>query len=167
MRQRQDWSTAAWRTAEPEDAGNVAALLRDAYRSWTRLGLNPKAAMYGAADVVKDLHAKEVWLLERNGLLLATVTLLTWDIAAGFYLKVTHLATPSVLQKCGLGSEVMRRAENLALERRIPEVRLDTAVVMKDLIAFYEKRGYVAFGELDHWEGTNYDSQHFHKGLRQ
>jgi predicted N-acetyltransferase YhbS len=140
MRQRQDWSKAEWRLATDKDAGRVAAVLRDAYRSWTKLGLNPKAATYTAADVVNDMRAKkEVWLLERDGLLVGTVTLLTWNIAAGYYLKVTHLAAPGVLQGCGLGSEVMRRAENLALERRIPEVRLDTAVVKKDLIAFYEK----------------------------
>jgi hypothetical protein len=43
----------------------MAALLVDAYRSWAKLGLNPKAASYAATDVVADLAYKEVWLLEK------------------------------------------------------------------------------------------------------
>jgi hypothetical protein len=60
----------------------------------------------------------------------------------------------------------MRRVEELARDRSITEVRLDTAVTMQDLVHFYENRGYVAFGEVFRWDDTNYDSEHFRKVIQ-
>lgn len=143
----------------------MAVLLRDAYVAWTKLRLNPTAARYTAADVRADLREKEVWLLEHEGELVGTVTLRTWGVGAGRYLYVTHLATPTALHGRGLGSELMNRVEQFAHDRGIRDVRLDTATVMTDLIAFYQKRGYKAFNELEHWPGTNYESQRYRKQL--
>jgi ribosomal protein S18 acetylase RimI-like enzyme len=165
MKRRTDWSTATMRRATDNDASRVAALLVDAYRLWTKRGLNPKAATYTATDVVADLAYKEVWLLEHEGALVGTVTVRIVGAGDGRYLYVTHLATPTVEHSRGLGSELMDRVERLALQREIRDVRLDTAVVMTELIAFYQGRGYATFGERNHWEGTNYESQHYQKLL--
>lgn len=143
----------------------MAALLVDAYGSWTKRGLNPKAATYTATDIVADLAYKQVWLLEHEGALVGTVTLRIVGAGDARYLYVTHLATSTAKHSRGLGSELMDRAENLALEHQIRDVRLDTAIVMTELIAFYRRRGYATFGERNHWEGTNYDSQHYQKLL--
>jgi ribosomal protein S18 acetylase RimI-like enzyme len=127
--------------------------------------LNPKAATYTATDVVADFGHKEVWLLEHEGALVGTVTLRTLGVGDGRYLYVTHLATPTTMHGRGLGSQLMDRVEHLTLERDIRDVRLDTAVVMTELIDFYQRRGYAKFGERNHWEGTNYESQHYQKLL--
>jgi ribosomal protein S18 acetylase RimI-like enzyme len=165
MKRRKDWSTATMRLANGNDAARVAALLVDAYRSWAKLGLNPNAASYTATDVVADLAYKEVWLLEHEGALVGTVTLRTLGVGDQRSLYVTHLATPTAIHGRGLGSHLMDSVEHLALDRDIRDVRLDTAIVMTELIAFYQRRGYAKFGERNHWEGTNYESQHYQKRL--
>ena len=60
----------------------------------------------------------------------------------------------------------MARIEAIARERGLIEVPLDTAVAMTDLVAFYVKRGYVAYDPVINWQGTNYESQHYKKVLR-
>lgn len=160
-----DWSKATMRRAGADDAARVAALLVDAYRSWTDRGLNPKAATYTAQAVIADLTQKEVRLLEDRAKLVGTVTLRTRRVGRRPYLYVTHLATPPPLQKCGLASSLMSRVEAIAHERRIHDVRLDTAVGLYELVGFYVKRGYRRFGEHNQWPGTNYKSQHFRKLL--
>jgi ribosomal protein S18 acetylase RimI-like enzyme len=120
----------------------------------TDLGLNPKASTYRADDVLADL-----------GELLGTVTLRRRGRRVAPYLYVTHLSTPPAMQRRGLASEVLGRVEKIAIARGLLDVRLDTAVDRPDLIAFYEKRGYVSYGPRNKWQVTNYWSQHYRKLL--
>lgn len=161
-----DWSTATFRRAEERDARRVAAVLVDAYRSWTDLGLNPKAATYKAKDVRDDLATKEVWVLEEAGRLVGTATLREVGQGAQKYLYVTHIARPSALHGRGLGEVMMARIEAEAAGRGVPELRLDTAVVKKDLVDFYLGQAYAAFGPIINWPGTNYQSQKFRRRLK-
>ncbi len=115
--------------------------------------------------MIEDLEEKEIWLLEHEGRPVGTVTFRTRGTGDGRYLYVTHLATPTALHDRGLGSEVMTRVEGIARERGISELRLDTAVVMSDLVRFYVKRGYVAFDPAFTWPDTNYESQRFRKAV--
>jgi N-acetylglutamate synthase-like GNAT family acetyltransferase len=63
---------------------------------------------------------------EQGGTLIGAVTLRTWR-ADHTYLSSRNLATPTAIQGRGIGSEVMERAERLARERDIRDVRLDAA----------------------------------------
>jgi GNAT superfamily N-acetyltransferase len=59
---------------------------------------------------------------------------------------VDLLVVPESLRGQGLGSELLRKAEDIARKRRCTGVWLHTGTFQAPV--FYEKRGYQAFGTL-------------------
>jgi GNAT superfamily N-acetyltransferase len=76
-----------------------------------------------------------------------------WAKSSYDWLYVELLYVPEELRGRGVGGRLMQRAEDEALARGCAGVWLDTFGFQAR--AFYEKRGYVAFGELpDHPRGS-------------
>jgi len=155
-----------FRRAGRTDAQGVAQLLVDAYRTWTDGGLRPKAAFYTARDVEVDLRTKEVWVLEGAAGMVGTATLRLVGSGGNRYFYLTHLATAPILQGRGVGSLMISMIESEAQRRGVFQLRLDTAVTKKGLVAFYTARGFLRFGERFRWNvASAYESQKYVKHL--
>jgi GNAT superfamily N-acetyltransferase len=72
------------------------------------------------------------------------------DIALG-WLSIHALWVEEGLRGSGLGTEILRTAENAAIERGCRAAILDTLSFQAP--AFYEKRGYVRIGVVDDYRG--------------
>jgi GNAT superfamily N-acetyltransferase len=69
-----------------------------------------------------------------------------WGNSVAGWLFVDLLVVPESLRGQGLGSELLRRAEDIARKRRCTGVWLHTGTFQAPV--FYERRGYQAFGTL-------------------
>jgi GNAT superfamily N-acetyltransferase len=77
-----------------------------------------------------------------------------WGHSVYDWLYVETLFVPQALRGSGVGTSLMRQAENIARERRCTGVWLDTFVPQAR--TFYLKLGYSVFGELkDHPSGIS------------
>lgn len=75
-----------------------------------------------------------------------------WGIFAGDWLSIELLYVPDEFRSRGIGSSVIKKAEELAAKRGCVGIRLDTFTFQAP--GFYEKVGYQAFGKLvDHPKG--------------
>ena len=146
--------TTTYRIAGPADAPALRALIESGYRGdsarqgWTneadllsgdRTSLAEVAAMIAAPE-------KRVLLAERDGALVGTVT--ATDLGHGLAYMGLLCVSPA-LQAGGLGRALVGEVEALAV-RAFGAARMELIVVdvRAELIAWYERRGYVRTGEL-------------------
>jgi ribosomal protein S18 acetylase RimI-like enzyme len=147
-------TTTTYRIAGPADAPAVRALIESGYRGdsarqgWTneadllegdRTSVEEVAAMIAAPE-------KRVILAERDGALVGTVTIT--DLGGGKAYMGLLCVSPT-LQAGGLGRSLVSEVEALAA-REFGADRMELIVVdvREELIAWYERRGYVRTGEL-------------------
>lgn len=127
----------ALRRAGPADAAPLVDLQRSAYaRNRALLGVEPLPLL---ADYEAIVREKEVWLAERDGVLLAALILeirpddlLIWSIA-------THPGA----QGGGLGGALLDTAERRAAQAGRRVVRLYTGSTLAHLVGWYGRHGYL------------------------
>jgi GNAT superfamily N-acetyltransferase len=113
----------------------------------------------------QHVETREVYLMERDGQLVATVTLRDRTDSAGVrHIYINALAVRRDLQRQGLGSLLLEFAEGVARERSVFVLRLDTAKPASHLIDLYTRSGYRVRGHR-HWKGKTYDSVIMEKTL--
>jgi ribosomal protein S18 acetylase RimI-like enzyme len=122
--------------ARPDDAGSMRALGRRAYRRYVDVIGREPAPM--TADYARIASAGGTVLAWRGDDL---VGMLVTATAEGS-LTIENVAVASDAQGSGLGSELLARAERLAVAAGVAEVRLFTNELMVDNLAFYRRRGY-------------------------
>ncbi|MBS1117804.1 MAG: family N-acetyltransferase [Deltaproteobacteria bacterium] len=140
-----------FRPATRADIPAVVELVESAYRGdASRVGWTTEADLLGGrrtdADDVRSCIERErsiVLLAERDGHLVACAHVAI-EGPAGYFGMFS--VTP-MLQGAGLGKAVLAEAERLAREDwQVPRMRMSVIDVRTELIAFYERRGYVRTG---------------------
>jgi N-acetylglutamate synthase-like GNAT family acetyltransferase len=125
------------RPAGSADAAAVSALVESAYRGYVpRIGLRPAPMDADYASLIaRDL----VWVAEHNGAVVGVLVL----IVHGDHLLLENIAVSPASQGAGVGSLLMRTAEQRAREAGVPEVRLYTHELMTENHAYYRHQGFV------------------------
>lgn len=124
------------RRAAPADAESVGRLVHEAYQHYVgRIGREPVPMTLDYALVVA---AGRTWLAERGGRLVGVLVL----EHAVDHLLVENLAVRPGCQGAGIGSRLLRLADDEARAHGMPEVRLYTHELMTENIAYYPRRGY-------------------------
>ena len=124
------------RRAAAADAEAAAELVRKAYQHYVpRIGRPPVPMTLDYAGIVAAGHT---WLAERGGDLVGVLVLEHFDD----HLLVENLAVLPDAQGMGIGSLLLRYAENQARARGVHEVRLYTHELMTENRAYYPRRGY-------------------------
>lgn len=126
-----------------------------------RLGLNYWVPPYPLEKMVRDLGEKRVYGVFSGEEAIATFTLETtmppeytqygkirWQVANGLAMYVHRLAVLPTWQGRGVGTWCLQSMEKLAAEQGCSAVRLDAVKVNRNLLAFYNRRGYRLVGEL-------------------
>jgi len=129
------------RQAGPEDAAEIRRLTREAYRRWVPvIGREPKPM---GADYDAAVLSHRFDLLYLDGALAALIE----TVDEGDRLLIENLAVAPALQGRGLGSRLVRHAEDIARARGCRSVHLYTNQKFLENIALYLKLGYAVDGE--------------------
>jgi ribosomal protein S18 acetylase RimI-like enzyme len=140
-----------FRPATPADSERVIALVESAYRGdASRVGWTTEADFLdgrrtGPDDIEAILARPQSRLLlaENDGELVACAHVAVED-GAGYFGMFS--VTPG-LQGGGVGKQVLAEAERIAHEDwACPTMRMTVIDIRDELIAFYERRGYVRTG---------------------
>jgi ribosomal protein S18 acetylase RimI-like enzyme len=133
---RPEWQELLIRRAVPADAEAVAQLVRAAYEHYVpRIGRSPVPMTLDYARVVA---AGDTWAAEQGSRLVGVLVLEQVED----HLVVENLAVLPEAQGTGIGSRLLRYAEDEALARGLREVRLYTHELMTENRAYYPRRGY-------------------------
>ncbi len=141
-----------FRAATPADIDAVVALVESAYRGEaSRAGWTTEADLLDGrrtgADDIESILARpqsQVLLAERDGRLLACAHVAVED-GAGYF---GMFSVDPTMQGGGIGKGVLAEAERIVANQwRCPRMRMTVIDVRDELIAFYERRGYVRTGE--------------------
>ncbi|MEN8976490.1 GNAT family N-acetyltransferase [Acinetobacter baumannii] len=121
---------------------NKAYSSSDAGRSWT----NESRVVSGERITVEQLQ--ELFNAKNTSIIIAkldrkivgTVTL----INESYYVKLNMLAVDPEYQQYGIGKQLLQYSEQYLLEEfQSKKIRIDVVSSRTELIAFYERRGYV------------------------
>lgn len=154
------------RLIEPSDSiDELTDLLHRAYASLAAQGFRYLATHQDAATTRRRVNKGECYLLIQGERLIGTVLMVPpWEPApfCEWYDRrdVTILAQFAVdpaHQRRGLGSRLLRFAEERAKALGAREASVDTAEGAQHLLRFYRARGYREVG-LEQWTHTNYRS---------
>lgn len=129
--------TIAFRSATPDDAAAIRALVRAAYAKWVPLiGREPRPMN---ADYQLAVQEHQFDLAFEGAELVGLIETALRDD----HLWIENIAVAPAAQGRGLGRQLLERAEARAREAGRRETRLLTNGVMAANIALYERVGYV------------------------
>jgi ribosomal protein S18 acetylase RimI-like enzyme len=125
------------RPAVAADADILASIAREAFSVYIpRVGREP-APM--SADYIAAIANDMVWVAEDRAGVVGLIVL--QDM--GDHLLLENVAVLPRSQGRGVGSRLLRRAETIAAQRHLPEIRLYTNEAMTENLTFYQYQGYV------------------------
>jgi len=145
------------RRATDDDVPALTRLINAAYRDLGEMGLNFTGVSQDEATTRTRMNGCEVFVIERQERLVGTVKIRIRDADGIRYAELTQLAVDPAQQHGGLGTRLVGHVEQRAIELGVERVRLDTAIPARDLVRWYERRGYAAIGEIQR-QGKNYRS---------
>ncbi len=147
---------AIFRPARAADADAVRTLTRTVYAKYVPLmGREPLTMSADEAAAIRD---HQVWVLEVDGELVASLELIPEDGC----LVVENVAVSEAFQGQGIGRWLMAFADSEARRQGFTRLRLYTNETMTENIAMYERFGYLITRREAHL-GT--DIVHMHKVL--
>jgi len=151
VRAAEPMTTFRFRHATHDDIPAVVALVESAYRGdHSRAGWTTEADLLDgqrtdADDVTSSIaRARSVVLLAEQSAKLVACAHVADEDGAGYF---GMFAVSPVLQGAGVGKAVLAEAERIARDDwQLPVMRMTVIDVRDELIAFYERRGYLRTG---------------------
>ena len=149
------------RLASEADVPSLRVLVNAAYAELGAMGMNYLGVSQDEAVTLSRMAGKEVWVIEKNNELLATISLHgddgdpdkgetpAWSIGQ-FGVHPEHKGK-------GLGTHLLYHAFQRARDMNYSVVRLDTAVTAFHLVHLYRRFGFATV-YVDQWRRTNYPS---------
>jgi GNAT superfamily N-acetyltransferase len=142
--------------ARESDITNLVALINSAYR-----GESSKKGWTTEADILEGIRINEAGIqeiIDDPNADLHIFTLPEEGLIATVYLKesIDHLylgmlTVNPTLQAGGMGKFILKYAENLATSLGKPTIRMTVINKRSELIAWYNRHGYLPTGETEPW----------------
>jgi GNAT superfamily N-acetyltransferase len=154
------------RRLDAEDSlEKLTALLHRAYAELGRMGLRYKAVDQAVETTRSRISQGECYVAVLAPDIVCTALLLPPSWQPGYcewYARpdiavLSQFAVEPHVQRRGLGSKLIARLEQRAVELGAAELSIDTAEGATHLIALYERRGYRHVGTAQ-WQHANYRS---------
>ena len=137
--------------AQPEDAGDLTDLYHDAYRPWSTVGLRFKASYQPVPFTKNQITEREIYAVRDKSRVIATVCVQEKSARGiGRHLYLSKLAVAPDYQRRGIAGELLQFAEQVAAQRGVGTIRLDTAKRAKSNLALYRKYDYEVVKEFKH-----------------
>jgi len=140
--------------ADESDLDQILALTHRAYARNVALGFRYTGATESMDSLRHSWERERVYKLVFAHEIVGSVRLIDVDEKC---LEVKRLCVDPAYQKRGLGSKLLRFAEEEARGRGFSRVRLDTAKPFRELVEWYARQGYSIVGEM-RFPDVNYDS---------
>ncbi len=142
-----------FRKAEPKDAPKIAELVNSAYRGESsKLGWTTEADLLGGQrtdpDKILDMILESNSRIEiaTDGLSLIGCVHTKLEPEALYFGMLT---VEPKLQNSGAGKLLLKRVEEIAKEDGKQKIRMTVISVRRELIAYYERRGYRWTGKTE------------------
>ena len=152
------------RSAGPEDAREVAAILSEAAAWLITRGIHQWPNPFPLEQIVPDIDRGEVYLASVAGELAATVTLQTedllfWGEQEPDALYLHRLAVRRAFRGRGLGRELVAWAVQQACSRGRDYLRLDCLATESRIREYYESLGFafVRARDMPEWKVALYE----------
>ena len=139
--------------AEERDLPAILDLIHRAYAANVAMGFRYSGATETFDSLAQAWREDKVYKLVADGAIAGTIRLTPHD----GYLGVWRLCVDPALQRRGLGTALLRFAEEEAARLGLARVRLDTAKPFRDLVDWYRRRGYEVVAEV-RYPQVNYPS---------
>lgn len=147
--------------ATVEDISALNNLVNSAYRGESsRKGWTTEADLLGGIrtsekGLLETIQTHKTFILKfsEEGEILGCVMLLTKENA----LYLGMLTVSPELQGSGIGKKLLKSAEIFAQENNIPKIEMTVISIRLELIAWYERHGYVKTGETKPFPMNNPD----------
>ena len=158
------------RLAKTTDVAALRILVNDAYQELAELGMNYTGSYQDEATTRQRMQTSDVYLLESKNHLIATVSVRVTPKHAPSHpssescLYISQLAVTPTMKRQGLGRYLLKFCDELAMQRGLSLLQLDTAVPATHLIHLYETHGFKTVDEVQ-WEGKTYRSYIMEKKL--
>ena len=158
--------------ADSDSLDELTALLHRAYAPLGALGLNYTAVDQDAATTRRRLDNGQGYVLLEAEVIVGAILVVPPSARASYcawydrpdVAILSQYAIEPRLQGRGLGSRLLRFAEERAREQGAAEATVDTAEHAAHLVRFYQARGYREIG-LEQWQGKTYRSVLLSKSL--
>lgn len=130
------------RPAVAADTGAIRQLVRRAFLPYVdRIGAEPRPMH---TDYDRAVAAGQCWVAEDDGHLVGMIHLVDPD----GHLEVETVAVDPQAHGRGIGTGLLRFAEEHAAARGLREIRLYTNELMTENLAFYPRRGFREIGRF-------------------
>ena len=146
-----------FRTALPSDAFSITVLVNSAYRGdYAKKGWTTEAYLLegqrtddeNILEMLNDPQAQiELVYDSKNPAIILGCVYLNFETKGSLYFGM--LTVNPELQAQGLGKQLMSHLELKAKEKNCQRIRMTVISVRKELIAFYERRGYESTGKTE------------------
>jgi GNAT superfamily N-acetyltransferase len=152
------------RKARPDEIEVVLAVLADAAAWLRKRGVEQWPDRFPSDWVTPAIGAGETWLAEHDGKIVGSLVV-QWDdplFWAGYPSDAGYLHRLAVRRHGdGLGSRLLRWAEDHAAAEGKTYLRLDCVASNESLCAYYERAGYEHVGDVtvDEFTQTRYEKR--------
>lgn len=145
----------SFKTATIEDTNSLADLVNSAYRGdSSKAGWTTEADLLDGqrtdpeslAEIIKTPHNQIILALEESGKVVGCVHLKEESADTLYFGMLTVL--PSI-QARGLGKDIINYVESFARKNGFLRIRISVIQHRKELIAYYERRGFVSTGNYE------------------
>jgi ribosomal protein S18 acetylase RimI-like enzyme len=124
------------RVALTTDLVAIERCVAEAYQGYTdRIGKRPASMDREFRPLVEAGH---VYVYESDGRVIAAMTV----ASESDHVEVSSVAVSPAAQGRGIGRQLMAKAEQIAVERGLPRLRLYTKTALPELAIYYERLGY-------------------------
>jgi GNAT superfamily N-acetyltransferase len=154
---------------DSDSISEITSLLHRAYKEHADMGMLFLASHQDEAVTLERIKRGTCFIAELDGKIVGTITL--YDAAASRHYNFLtggcyfgQFAVEPELQSSGVGSMLLEKVEMLAREWGLKQIALDTSEDAKELIKYYEHRGY-KFLDYVQWPDVNYRSVRLVKEL--
>lgn len=152
------------RLAGESDVPALRLLVNAAYRQLADMGLNFTGTYQDEQVTRERMQGREVYLVFWEQELVGTVSVHVKLLESRQLLYINQFAVSPLHQRQGIGSFLLRLAEQRASELGQEALQLDTAAPAEHLVTMYAKAGYQIIEEV-HWPGKTYNSYIMEKQL--
>lgn len=152
-----------FKTATVDDATSISQLVNSAYRGESsKEGWTTEADLVGGTrttpqnieKLIQSSYGQFEMAYDQSHQLIACVYLLRENEMSLYFGMLTTLPA---LQGKGLGKKMIKHIEDLASSEKRTVLRMTVLNVRKELIDFYERRGFKPTGHFDNFPENNPD----------
>lgn len=160
-----DWcNELTVRLAKDDDVPALRLLVNAAYRELSEMGMNYTGTYQDEDGTRSRMRGRDVYLAYHGDRLVATISTDLREQNGQPTLYISQFAVQPDLKRHGIGRFLMDYVEEMARQRGINRLGLDTATRAHHLVRFYTSRGFRVVSEM-HWEGKTYDSYVMEKDI--